>query len=693
MKATLSALMSFLRRGWSRKPDSPRGNRPAREAGGNDFNSSPVGYNPKREMLRYALEALQAETHHLTRWPELTFPQLYNELYYKRSNSADVRKWCESGATEFGRTWLRRTAPDGTRSPNLRATFAGHEDVVHGCRFSPDSRYLASVCLSGTLRVLDVLSGRELACLRSDGASLRDCCWSPDGQRIATVGDSPFLRVWDWKNQEILAAIQIADELDRRCLFSCCDWSPDGTGILCPHDRDKIALWNPESGVPLWEIPLGQRPDDCEFSKDGSRIGLVAGTMVLRYANPSPRNRTPKLLFQKSLNCSFRSCSFFDDGRTFVYVSAVGQAGLVNVRDWSERTIEKNWGYDCSVSPDGKMVLVVGGSYGFAWAGIYEARSAERLGDLKGHQDIVNSCDWSPDGRWVATGSRDGTVKIWDPSVHCVDDEERSHSFGAAALSWQPDGSRVLSVGRDGRSHVWDPETGSWLATVESRDNATSPRPADCDYSPDGAAFVIGDEKGVLEVINADTRYTVWSVQAHEKEVRCCVWSSAGDRIASCGTEGVKTWNAQTAELLTVFENTEGASTICFSPDGRLLAVHSPSSIRFIDVEASQSIGRTGVVFDSGHEMVWSPDGLSLVIGDHDQSVVVLDPSTRIPLRRLSGHRGIELASSEYSGRYGARAEVLCGFVEDHRVAVTLCGRHLEGLGYSVRKARDTICC
>lgn len=195
MRAMCSALLCYLRRGWAEKPRSSRENRPTIENKIDDFNS-PAGHSQRRrEMLEYALEALEAEAHHLTRWPELTFPQLYNELYHKRSNSPDARAWCESSAARFNRPWIRRLTRDSSRSPHLRATLAGHEDIVHGCRFSPDSRYLASVCLGGSLRIWEMSSGRELACLTSDGASLRDCCWSPDGERIATVGDGPFLRI------------------------------------------------------------------------------------------------------------------------------------------------------------------------------------------------------------------------------------------------------------------------------------------------------------------------------------------------------------------------------------------------------------------------------------------------------------------------------------------------------------------
>lgn len=675
MKATLSALVSFVRRGWSRTPGSSRAPRSDRGGAATDIRPFPLQHQPKRQILSYALEALQAEAHHLTRWPELTFPHLYNELHHKRSKDAVVRTLCESGAARFDRTWLRRTAPDKTRSPNLRATFAGHEDIVHGCRFPPDSRYLASVCLSGTLRVWDVPSGRELACLRSDGASLRDCCWSPDGERIAVVGDTELLRVWDWKNQEIAMTISIADEGIVNCLFLCCDWSPDGKGILSQRGRSQVAFWDAASGAPLWSKPYVGHLDDCEFSTDGSRIGFVAGSTVSVYAVPWSGKRPWKLLFQKRHEVSGGRCCFSRDGRTFAYVSRGYDVGLVDTRKWSERAIEGTLGHDCGLSPDGKSLLIAGGFNEFLWTGVYDARSLDRLGALSGHQDMVLACDWSADGRWIATGSRDGTVKIWDASVPWAEDEERSHGLGVVALAWHPDASTVLSVGRDGRAHLWDADTGSWVATVESRVSADRPELTGCSFAPDGAAFVIADVKGVVEMINADTRCTVWSVQAHERDVQCCVWAPVGDRIASCGADGVKLWDAGTGQFLAVLEETEHStrrsSSLCFSPDGRRLAFQDASGVSFFDLNESRLVARVGVVWGCGHEMAWSPDGLALLIGDEDQSVVVLDPVPPRAFARLSGHRGVELWSTNYSGRYGVSAEVSCAFINDHRVAVT----------------------
>jgi len=163
--------------------------------------------------------------------------------------------------------------------------------------------------------------------------------------------------------------------------------------------------------------------------------------------------------------------------------------------------------------------------------------------------------------------------------------------------------------------------------------------------------------------------------QAHEKDVQCCVWSPVGDRIASCGAEGVKLWDAGTGQLLAALDETDHSTTrsssLCFSPDSQRLAFQDASGVSFFDLAESRLVAHVGIIWGSGHEMAWSPDGLALLVGNEDQSVVAFDPLTHRAFGRLSGHRGVDLASTHYASRYAESAEVSCAFISDHRVAVT----------------------
>jgi hypothetical protein len=75
---------------------------------------------------------------------------------------------------------------------------------------------------------------------------------------------------------------------------------------------------------------------------------------------------------------------------------------------------------------------------------------------LKGHTGEVTSVSWSPDGKRLATGSGDGTAKVWE----ATDGREllslKGHSSGLRSVSWSPDGKRLATASEDGTVKVWE---------------------------------------------------------------------------------------------------------------------------------------------------------------------------------------------------------------------------------------------
>ncbi|HEX4144272.1 MAG TPA: hypothetical protein VHY91_12250 [Pirellulales bacterium] len=435
--------------------------------------------------------------------------------------------------------------------------------------------------------------------------------------------------------------------------------SPDGRRVAYSNWAGEI--WLREiGGSELFHENL-RSPARVALSPDGKL--LVAATQGRRLEAWDAQTGKSSLLYQGGV-LHFSWIGFSPNGKYLVgggelddqpraAVWRVGKRKPIYKLEANPAPIEF-----ASISPDGKMLATSGGNSILLW----DLAGGQKLRQTDLAAAPIGRILFSPSGDLMASAGgaeNDGLVTLWDPATGKAVGTLAGHRRDVRALAFTHDGKTLATGGGDGSVRLWDVASRKQSAVLQE-----SKAPADPEgerasllavaYAPNGSGVATADEDGQVCVYGLSPPRLLGTWQAHGDAAAALVYSPDGKTLASGGYDkAIKLWNPATGELIRTLAGHKGwVMSLAFAHDGQTLASGSyDRSIRLWNV----ADGAERKVL-AGHEatirsLAFSRDDRLLASGSADQTVRLWDPASGEQQASLAGHeavvRGVAFSSDD----------------------------------------------
>jgi WD40 repeat protein len=296
--------------------------------------------------------------------------------------------------------------------------------------------------------------------------------FSPDGTTLATspthdIGSDGNVRLWNTATGDITSRLP-----GHRRGATSMAFSPDGGLLATSDDRGTLRLWDTATGQK--KETLAKAATTAAFSPDGSTLatGSSDGAVILR----DTTTRRKKNVFpdhrSKKASRTDMSLVFGPTGTTLAVTGDFGRVRLLDVTTGRTATILN--------MPESDST----------------ARSTGPARELDLTNNTVESVAFSPDGSTLATGSGDGTVRLWDPATGQLKD---TLTNAGTTVAFSPDGATLATGSSDGTVRLWDAATGYARATFIGHTGYVH----SLTFSPNGRTLASGSGDGTVRLWKA----------------------------------------------------------------------------------------------------------------------------------------------------------------------------------------------
>jgi WD40 repeat protein len=518
---------------------------------------------------------------------------------------------------------------------------------------------------------------------------LISAAFNPDGTRVLTVTSSEA-QLWDAHTgqpvgepmrhtfEQTIGSVRTS-EIRMQALSAA--FSPDGSKIMIIFSRsrgdpEKITLWDGHTAQFLGEVA---QPSDrnqnvylpgeivqpqnnvltAAFGPDGNPLIVGFSGSINLEATGGSANQTPK--YAAVVNAANFAVPG-PDGASLVTASTryppqvskvtAGQDSMLQLQlqmrlgpgqhsealDGAIRANLPNdvgWVNFAVFSPDGSMVVT--GARDQA-AQLWDARTAQPVGQPLQHDGLVVSAAFSADGKQVVTTSIDKTARLWDGHTGQSLGQPIRQNGLVYCAAFSPDGHAIVTGCADKTARMWDTATGQPIGEPMRHANSVT----SVAFSPDGKTILTGSTDETARLWDARSGLPLATTLDHTGLVNSAVFSADGTRVVTASEDHTaRLWNVSTGQPLgSPMQHGDAVKTAAFSPDGtRVVTASWDQTSQLWDAHSGQPLGQPMRNVGGVKSAVFSPDG-KRVLSAGVSTAQLWDASSGAPIGEPMKPRG-----------------------------------------------------
>jgi len=300
--------------------------------------------------------------------------------------------------------------------------------------------------------------------------------------------------------------------------------------------------------------------------------------------------------------------------------------------------------HSVSFSPDGKHVISGSSDSQVRVLAVSTGEDIIELLTLEGHSATVTCVAFSPNGNRIVSGSLDTTVRIWD-AITGKEVFIKRHLFGIFSVCFTPSENHIVSCARDNTIRMWDARTGQdiWTRVVYGLTCFS--------LSPDGEHIIAGSRDAKLLLWNWRVGSVMEQFMGIDSDVHSVGFSPSGCLVVSGSKDGtVRIWNIKTGkEVVEPLKGHTAPVVSVYFSWSRIVSGSEDNTIRVWD--ANIPIGKETKHPITSHISAFrcgdfSPDGMYILSGSHDDTLEVMDSKTGEQVVR---RHVLDLSSAQFS--------------------------------------------